>query len=87
MTELTIPFITEESNWGIGVDETGLNLKMWIPRSAFSQPLRGSKSNLHIIYARPDVAAFLEYELDEEAENELANEFDGIYCEEVTGSS
>lgn len=84
MTELTIPFITEESNWGIGADETGLHLKIWMPRSV----LRGMKSNLHILYPRADVAAYLEYEVDEEAEEALAGEFEGmVYCGEVSGGS
>ena len=88
MTELTVPFISEESSWGIGADETSLYLKMWMPRWVLLRPLLESKSSIHIVYTRPDVAASLEYELDENAENELADEFDGmVYCGEVSRSS
>ena len=84
-TQMTIPFVTEESNWGIGTDETGLNLRLWLPKRALTLSSRESYSNVHIVYSRPEVAAYLEYEVDEQAEEDFTNEFDSmVYCEDVS---
>ena len=85
VTQLTIPFVTEESNWGIGTDETGLNLRLWLPNRALTLSSRESYSNVHIVYSRPEVAAYLEYEVDEQAEEDFTDEFDSmVYCEDVS---
>ncbi len=63
-----IPFISDESQWGKDVNETGIVLKMWLPNNYAFNNDHGN----YIIHYDADLdACYLEYELDEE---ELVNE-------------
>lgn len=60
---VTIPFISDESQWGKDVNETGIVVKMWLPNNyAFNN----DHGNYSIKYDADLDACYLEYELDEE---------------------
>ena len=69
---VTIPFISDKSEWGKDDDEQGLVCVAWVPEVSQSA---GDLSTLHIRYLHDDCAAALMYEDDEEEwEDEVEGE-------------
>jgi len=60
---VTIPFISDESQWGKDVNETGIVLNMWLPKN---YKYSNNHGNHMIKYDDHLNACYLEYELDEE---------------------
>ena len=72
---LSIPFVSESSAWGIGVNETAIQVNAWLPRLGPPSSLPFG-ANFRIVYTHVDVSMYLEYEEDEEGAEEFSDEFD-----------
>lgn len=62
-----IPFVSDKTAWGKGVDEAGISLRMWLPNILQSKQYIGtigSSSTTQVNYNDTECAALLEYEED-----------------------
>ena len=70
-----IPFVSDKTTWGKGVDELGISLRMWLPNITKQHISSSNQNTIQINYNDTECAALLEYD-DEEALDEFFDEID-----------
>jgi hypothetical protein len=70
-----IPFVSDKTTWGKGVDEVGISLRMWLPNITKQYISSSNQNTIQINYNDTECAALLEYE-DEEILDEFYDEID-----------